>query len=143
MAVVLYIDPDDLGDEPYLYAAQELGNESPLEFYDGHALVQNEAAAEDLVTRRSTIHYAGQHPDADPGYFDETDDGDESDEDEDEAEDAEDFDAAAFVDRTPMGVVVEDIESGEYDEYLDAIEAAEADGPDREGVSDAINERRE
>lgn len=53
--------------------------------------------------------------------------------------DDSDFDAAVFVARTPMEDVVEDIESGDYDEHLDEIEEA----ADRQGVQDAIAERRD
>jgi len=69
----------------------------------------------------------------------------EEDANEDElAEDGADgaFDAAAFVDRTPMSDVVDDIESGDYDEHLDEIAAAEQEGRDREGVKEAAEARR-
>ena len=49
------------------------------------------------------------------------------------------FDAAGFVNRTPMDDVVDDIESGDYDDHLEAIKEA----ADREGVQDAVSERRE
>lgn len=80
------------------------------------------------------------------------DDPDTIDEDESEAEPEDegeggewesDFDADAFVDRTPMSEVVDDIRTGEYDDVLDAIEAAEEAGRDRVGVADAIEARRE
>lgn len=54
-----------------------------------------------------------------------------------------DFDADVFVDRTPMSDVVDDIEAGEVDGNLDAVEEAEAHGRDRVGVADAIASRRE
>lgn len=47
--------------------------------------------------------------------------------------------AEAFVDRTPLSKVVEDLESGDYDGHLDAIEAA----AERQGVLDEVAERRE
>ncbi|WP_135807354.1 hypothetical protein [Halorussus marinus] len=48
------------------------------------------------------------------------------------------FDAAAFVDRTPMDDVVEEIEAGEVDEHLDAVQEA----AERVGVEDAVGQRR-
>ena len=57
---------------------------------------------------------------------------------EDEGGD-EEFDAEAFVDRTPMDDVVDDIESGEADDHLDAVEEA----AEREGVKDAVESRRD
>lgn len=47
-------------------------------------------------------------------------------------------DAKDFVDRTPMERVINDLETGEYDAHLDEIETA----ADRQGVQDAIDERR-
>lgn len=58
---------------------------------------------------------------------------------DDESESADDgFDADAFVDRTPMEDVVEDIRAGEVDDHLDAV----AEAADRVGVEDAVGERR-
>jgi len=74
------------------------------------------------------------HSAADDGGAGHEDDVDEDDVDEDGA-----FDAAAFVDRTPMEAVVEDIESGEVDAHLEEIAAA----ADRVGVQDAVESRRE
>lgn len=74
---------------------------------------------------------------------DQTDDETADDSDEVGQVAPEDFDAVAFVDRTPMGDVIADLESGAYDTYLDAIEAAEAEHRDRDGVADAIADRRE
>lgn len=54
----------------------------------------------------------------------------------------EDDHAEAFVDRTPMSDVVDDIEAGTVDEALDAVETAEKQGRDRKGVKNAIKERR-
>ncbi len=77
------------------------------------------------------------------GSEDETDaDEGETDSDDEEASDGDGFDAEAFVDRSPMDDVIEDIEAGGADEYLDAVQAAEEDGRDRVGVQDAIGERR-
>jgi len=47
-----------------------------------------------------------------------------------------------FVDRTPVTDVADDIRSGDYDDVLDAIEAAEEAGRDRDTVYDAIEDRR-
>jgi len=69
---------------------------------------------------------------------------------EDEEDDVDDAgaaiatgDAEAFVDRTPVSDVADDIEDGLVDEVLDEIEAAEEDGRGRETVYDAIDDRRE
>lgn len=70
-------------------------------------------------------------------------DAEDGGEDDDEGEWEEDFDADDFVDRTPMSEVVEDIETGLYDDHLDAIEAAEDEGRDRKGVQGAIDARRD
>lgn len=60
----------------------------------------------------------------------------EDDNDADEAGDS--FDAAAFVDRTPVGDVVDDIEAGEVDDHLAVVAEAAA----RVTVEDAVGERR-
>lgn len=54
----------------------------------------------------------------------------------------ETIDAAAFVERTPVEDVAEDIRSGDVDEVLDEIEAAEEAGRDRKTVAEAIEARR-
>lgn len=59
------------------------------------------------------------------------------------SDDGSTFDAAVFVDRVPQDDVIADIESGEYDAHLDAIEAAETEGKERNGVLDTIDARRE
>ena len=51
--------------------------------------------------------------------------------------------AEEFVDRTPQSEVTDDLETGDYDAYLDAIESAERSNDDRNGVTKAISERRE
>ncbi|WP_248908148.1 hypothetical protein [Halocatena marina] len=53
------------------------------------------------------------------------------------------FDASEFVDRSPMDPVLEDIEAGMVDEHLDTVLEAEKGGRDRDGVRDAIADRRE
>lgn len=56
----------------------------------------------------------------------------------DDQDESEEFDAAAFVDRTPMDDVIDDIHSGDVDEHLDAI----GEAADRVGIDDAVGERR-
>lgn len=76
MAVVVYMDPDDhRGDEHVIKADQELGDESPLEFVDGHAIIENEEAARRFVGIRPNVHLASGHPDADARYFEADDAG--------------------------------------------------------------------
>jgi hypothetical protein len=54
-----------------------------------------------------------------------------------------DFDnPESFADRTPVSDVAQDIRSGDYDDVLDVIEAAERAGRDRDTVYDAIESRR-
>jgi len=118
-----------------------LAPDGPLQFDDGVATVGDQARAEAIADRYAAIVYAGSGDDGDSGEEGASDEEDEDASGTDEADDA--FDAESFVDRTPMEEVVSDIESGDYDEHLDAIEAAEAAGRDRDGVADAINERRE
>lgn len=49
------------------------------------------------------------------------------------------FDAESFLDRVPMTDVIEDIESGEADDHLDAL----AEQAGRQGVQDAIADRQD
>lgn len=117
----------DSGGPAVLKSAQVLGDDSPLEFDEnGYAWVDDEEVAQKVAA----LH---KHVTVEPAVAEPT-----SDEVEDEEEPAE-FDAAAFVDRTPMSDVVEDLESGDYDAHLDAIEEV----ADRQGVQDAIEHRRE
>lgn len=135
-----YIRHDSHG-QTTIKNSQALGSASPLETdEDGYAEIGDDAA--DLLAALDT-HVDVVSAPASAKDEDESDDeagGTESD--DGEAED-EGFDAEAFVDRTPMSEVIEDLESGDYDEHLDAIEAAEAENRDREGVTDAITARRE
>jgi hypothetical protein len=108
-----------------------LAEDGTLQFEDGVATVADEARAAAIADRYTGIEYLESDADAD------------RDDDSDDEAEAEGFDAASFVDRTPMDDVVEDLESGDYDDHLDAIAAAEADKRDREGVADAVDARRE
>jgi len=99
-----------------------------LWFDDGVATVADEARAEAIATRYVAVVYAGAA------------DGDSDDTDADEA--IATGDAEAFVDRTPVSDVAEDIRSGTVDEVLDEIEAAEEEIRDRETVYEAIDDRR-
>jgi hypothetical protein len=111
------------GESTELHNQQVLGDESPLEFdEDGYAEVDDDVGTKLLAMHRH-VERGGHGPSRDEEGADDT---------------ADEFDAAAFVDRTPMEDVVQDIKSGEYDEHLDAIEAA----AERNGVQDAIDERR-
>jgi hypothetical protein len=107
-----------------------LAEDGVLEFDDGMAVVEDEARAAAIADRYTGIEY----PDSDADADSDADDG---------REEEEEFDAAGFVDRTPMDDVVEDLESGDYDRHLDAIQAAEREGRDRQGVADAVDARRE
>lgn len=86
-----------------------------------------------------TIEGGATDDDVEEAVDDAEDDGEDGDDADDEGEWEEDFDAADFVDRTPMSEVVEDIETGLYDDHLDAIEAE----ADRVGVQEAVDARRE
>jgi len=121
----------DLGDDfsGTVQAGQILGE--PLEFEDGEAVVEEEEDARELSLLHKHLEYAGQFAEEDGA----------SDDEDAEYED-EEFDAEAFVDRTPVADVVDDIESGEYDDHLDEILAAEQENRDRKTVQDAVEERR-
>ena len=98
---------------------------------DGEGVYDVDDAAEEQYRSRGW-----EDPDeADDEGSDEADAGDA----DESAEESGEFDAEAFTDRTPMDDVVDDIESGEADDHLDAV--AEAD--DREGVQDAVEARRD
>jgi hypothetical protein len=110
----------DSGGAATLKNQQVLGPDSPLKFdADGYAEV-----ADDVVDQLLAMHAHVEQVSA------------PADNDTDGADDG--FDAAAFVDRTPMDPVVADIESGDYDAHLDAIEAAAS----RQGVLDAVAARQ-
>jgi len=68
------------------------------------------------------------------------DEADRDEEDSDDDEDGDDggFDVEAFLDRTPVDDVVEDIHAGEVDDHLDAV----AEAAERVTVQDAVGERR-
>lgn len=104
------------GEKTVIKNAQALGPESPLETdADGYAEVDDAEAADLLATLDPNVQVVAA------------------------PEDDGTFEAEAFVDRTPMSEVIEDLETGDYDGHLDAIEAA----ADRKGVQTAIDERRE
>lgn len=103
---------------------------------DELSLTSNEPDLEDDTDDQTESERAAAEADADADA--DADDGDDSDEDvEDE------FDAQSFVDRTPQREVINDIETGEYDEYLEEIADAEESGRDRRGVASAIESRRD
>lgn len=120
---------NDRGGDEDIHAGQIFGLDSPIEFRDGYAEVEDSDKAEKLVNRRSNIHYARS---------DKTEPSGEAPDD-----DTEDFDARDFVDRYPMGQVIKDIESGDYDEHLNSISNAEIADRSRKGVLEAIEERSE
>ncbi len=69
------------------------------------------------------------------------DDAEDDDADEGEAEEDSDddgFDVEAFLDRTPVEDVEDDIHAGEVDDHLDAVQEA----ADRVTVETAVGERR-
>jgi len=106
------------GSSAELRNQQVLGDDSPLVFdEEGYAEV-DDARGEKLLTMHRHIEPGGHGP---------------------ETGGADEFDAGTFVDRTPMSDVVEDIETGEYDDHLDAI----ADEASRQGVLDAVDARQE
>lgn len=140
MATVVYCDPGVLGREQRIYKQAILGDESPLEFEDGHAIVEDDEAAQLLIRRVTPIQPGDQSFLNDrENEGSELESVPESEGDEDGQ--SEDFDAEAFVGRN-AGKQVADIESGEYDEHLDAIEAANEAANDYNTVQDAIDERR-
>jgi hypothetical protein len=105
------------GEQTVIKNGQALGPESPLETDEaGYAEVEDEDRAALLTTLDPNVVRTSE-PDTDD----------------------DEFDAETFADRTPMDDVVDDIESGDVDDHLEAIKEA----ADREGVQDAVSERRE
>lgn len=112
----------DSGDAAELRNRQVLGEDSPLQFdEDGYAEV-DDVVGEKLLAMHRHVEHAGRGPTAGT-----TDASDEA------------FDAEAFIDRTPMETVIQDLETGAYDDHLDAVEAV----AERQGVLDAVDDRRE
>ncbi|MFC7202867.1 hypothetical protein ACFQJC_05020 [Haloferax namakaokahaiae] len=114
---------------------QVLGDDSPLEFDEegvGGPVDDDTAQTLSAMHRHVTLGRRARDTDG------------ETPPDEAEPKDsAEAFDAEAFVDRTPMSKVTDDLDSGAFDDHLDAIADAESDGRDRDGVNEAIEARRE
>jgi len=105
------------GEQTVIKNGQALGPESPLETDEaGYAEVEDEDRAALLTTLDPNVVRTSE-PDTDDDQFD----------------------AAVFVDRTPMDDVIADIESGDVDDHLEALE----DEASRDGVLEAIAERRE
>jgi hypothetical protein len=115
-----------------------LAPDGALQFDDGVATVADEARAEAIADRYAAIVYAGA-ADADSGEDGDGVGGEGGETDDETGDEEHTFDAAAFVDRTPMADVVEDIESGEVDAHLEEIAAT----ADRVGVQDAVETRME
>jgi len=117
----------DSGGAGELRNQQVLGDASPIEFdEDGRAGPVGDELAEKVAAMDAHVSL-GKRVRGDAA--DETDDAN--------GEADEDFDAEAFVDRTPMEDVVADIESGDYDDHLEAIK----DAADRQGVEKAVDKR--
>lgn len=72
------------------------------------------------------------------GDADENSDGGDEQQDEEAEADSGGLDVDAFLDRTPVGDVADDILDGEADDHLDEL----AEAADRVTVHDAIGERR-
>jgi len=65
-------------------------------------------------------------------------DGGDGDADDTADGDGDTFDVTAFLNRTPVDVVADDIAAGEADDHLDTV----AENADRMTVQDAVGERR-
>jgi hypothetical protein len=87
--------------------------------------------------------YLADHDDFEVLEADDDGDEDNSDDGKDATEAIATGDADAFVDRTPVSDVADDILDGHVDEVLNEIEAAESDGRDRKTVYEAIEDRRD
>ena len=72
----------------------------------------------------------------------ETSDEGQSTDSQDDGADVDEDELAAVLDGT-IGEVEDALETGEYDDVLDELEALEEDGEGRKGVFSAIDERRE
>jgi len=117
-------------------AEKTTGGEVYLRGIDRRVLVGDrvdvsEEFAAYLIEERSDFRIVDDHQDAE---FREIADAD----DESDSDDQGGFDAGAFVDRTPMDDVTEDIKAGEADGHLDAVQEA----AERVGVEDAVGQRR-
>ena len=95
-----------------------------------------EAAVEDYLEHRS-----GAWERVDDGGDEEESDGNQEDDAKADAE-LPDDELADVLDGT-IGEVEEALETGDYDDVLDELEALEEDGEDRTGVYSAIDDRRE
>lgn len=94
-------------------------------------------SVDDSVTPLEERDYFERVSDDGGGDEDDSDEADSKSESEGDAADDE-FDVEAFVDRTPVSEVADDIRAGKADGHLNAV--AEAD--DRATTQDAIGERR-
>jgi hypothetical protein len=119
----------DSGEAGELHNGQVLGDDSPVEFdEEGRA----GPLEDDVAGMLSAMH---AHVELGERAREDIESGDE------DAGDG-DFDAEAFVDRTPVSDVVDDLETGEYDDRLDEILEAEQRGRNRKSVQSAVEERR-
>ena len=91
-----------------------------------------EEAVEDYLDHRSG---AWERPE-------ETSDEEQSADSQDDGADVDEDELAELLDGT-IGEVEDALETGEYDNVLDELEALEEDGEGRKGVFSAIDERRE
>lgn len=75
----------------------------------------------------------------DPAPDGDGNDGDDGDGGDSNGDDGDTFDVESFLDRTPVEDVVDDIEAGQVDGHLDAVE----DAADRVTVERAIDDRQD
>lgn len=140
MAYWLELTLDDPDAEHEVNAEQVLGDSSPLVFEDGYASVDDEADAAEMARRYSSIERStppegedGERPRLQATAEDEDEPPDRDDAQPDEGDDID-----QLLDGT-VDEVDDALEAGDYDDRLDEIE----DRADRQGVVDAVDDRRE
>lgn len=123
----------DSGEQTIIKCQQALGDESPLETDEnGRAHVSDLETAEQLAAldRHVTVEPAATSP------------GDQ----EDESPSIPLDEAESITEALPtltVSVIEEIVETGDVDDELDELERLEADGKDRKGVYEAIDNRRD
>lgn len=120
------VNPLDESDDP---------ERVPLE--DGELVVDDEETARAFANTYDALELVEDS--SDDGASDEDDENKEDSTETTDGDVDEAFQPEAFLDRTPMDDVVQDIEDGMVDDQLDQVE----EHAEREGVQDAVDARRD
>lgn len=114
----------DLDEDPTVYDGQVLGDDSPLEFEDGEAVVDDEETARDLVRRHTHIELGGPVAGAEEAS--------------EPAVESPPFDPAEKT-VSELEDALEDEDYDWNDAALRGLREAEADGENRETALEAID----